>query len=621
MRYVTAADMKEIDRRAIKDCGVPAQRLMENAGKAVAEEACKLIDKGTVLVFCGYGNNGGDGLVSARHLIKKGFEVKVFFVGKPKGLSPETNSNLEKLLTMKATLGFISDEPDIEKTIGKINPALIVDAIFGIGIKGSLDDFYIKLIDEINSIGAPIVSADIPSGLDADSGTALRAAIKASVTVTFGYPKTGFKNPDAEAYVGRLVVANIGFPKDEEGDEQGLQPEKKLKEGTIRVRAGKKGILKAGHPWIFASQIAKPAPGIKPGDIVTVQTADGKFIGRGYYNPKSEISIRLLTFKDETVDEAFFHKKIEEALEKRDLLKAVTNAYRVIFSEADSLPGLIVDLYNETIVIQILTLGMEKFKPIILAEIKDILKPRYIYEKSDSSFRKKEGLKDIKMWHGDKPKLPIEIFEGKVKFLVDVENGHKTGFYLDQRKSRMALEGLCKDKTVLDLFCYTGGFSVSAAVYGARSVEGIDIKEDWLNIARENARLNGVADKSKFIKSDVFAALKDICESGRKFDVIILDPPSFLKDRQSLASASKGYIELNTLAMKCLSEGGILATFSCSHNMPGGVFSGLLKKSALDGGKKISILKRCHQAQDHPIVRLIPETEYLKGYFLKVSGL
>ncbi|MDP3804620.1 MAG: NAD(P)H-hydrate epimerase, partial [Candidatus Omnitrophota bacterium] len=609
-------------RYAIEDCGISAGSLMERAGKAVAEEVCKIydknkgrkgIDKGSVLIFCGYGNNGGDGLAAARHLFKNGYKVKVFFVGKPKSLSPETNSNLESLLTINIHPLFISNESDIENILGKIaKPDVVTDAIFGIGIKGSLDNFYVKLIDKINEIGAPIVSVDIPSGMDTDSGNPSPVAIKAASTVTFGYPKAGFKNAQADKFIGQLIVADIGFSDT-------AKARSLAKNKTIRLRTGKSGVVRSGHPWIFRSQISKPASGIKPGDIVAIQNADGKFIGRGYYNPKSEISVRLLSFDDEVIDQDFFRKRFKEALQKRDGLKAITNAYRAIFSEADKLPGLIVDMYKDTAVFQVLTLGMEKLKPIALEAMREALKPLYIYEKSESPFRKIEGLKDVKTWHGDKGETMIEIFEGKAKFLVDIENGHKTGFYLDQRKSRLGLEGFCRDKTVLDLFCYTGGFLVNAGLYGARSVEGVDIKEDWLKLARENTRLNGILEKSEFVKGDAFSVLKAIFDSGRRFGVIILDPPSFLRSRESLASASKGYKELNTLAMKTLSDAGMLATFSCSHNMPGAAFSEILKKSAIDAGKSITILKRCHQAEDHPIVRTIPETEYLKGYFLKIS--
>ena len=392
----------------------------------------------------------------------------------------------------------------------------------------------------------------------------------------------------------------------------------KTRDGIIRLKKGKDGTIRPGHPWIFKSQIAKADPAVKSGDVAGISDADGKFIGRGYYNPKSEIAVRLLTFIDEPIDINFFRKKIAQAVEKRKSLSAVTNACRAVFSEADGLPGLIIDLYNDTAVFQALTFGMDRFKTHIADAIDEILKPKYIYEKNKSPFRKLEGLKDMTGWWGDEGKGLVEIFEGKVRFLVDIVNGHKTGFYLDQRKSRLALENISKNKKVLDLFCYTGGFAVSAATYGAAGVLGADIKEDWLKLARDNAELNAVARKTEFVKGDSFDVIKKINASGEKFDIIILDPPSFLKKRESIISATKGYAELNTLAMRAISDGGVLATFSCSHSMPNELFAKAVKDAASAAKKTFTILKRCHQAEDHPVVRAIPETEYLKGYFLKV---
>lgn len=352
---------------------------------------------------------------------------------------------------------------------------------------------------------------------------------------------------------------------------------------------------------------------------MSVWTSDNKFAGRGYYNPTSEITVRLLTFKDEPIDDAFIDRKIKEAVARRVPLRQRTNAYRAVFSEADGLPGLIVDIYADTAVFQILTLGMERFIEAIAAAIRRNTGARYVYEKSDGPFRKREGLKVVKSWHGDKGNRYITISEGKAKFVVDIYEGHKTGFYLDQRSSRLAMHTISKGKSVLDLFSYIGGFSIHAALSGAASATAVDIKEDWLKTGHRNAILNNAADKIEFVKADAFEYLKKTFISGKKFDVIIVDPPSFLKTRHSLASASKGYKELNYMAIKCLNKEGVLATFSCSHNMPNEAFSALLKEAASEARREFTILKRCHQAEDHPIVRSIPETEYLKGYFLKVS--
>lgn len=391
-----------------------------------------------------------------------------------------------------------------------------------------------------------------------------------------------------------------------------------MSEKTLKLRSGRKGARRPGHPWIYKEQILKSGSIVKPGDIVAVVDNENKYIGRGYYNPRSEISIRLLTFNDEAINKEFFHKRIKEAVGKRSPLPAITNAYRAIFSEGDSLPGFIVDVYADTAVFQILTLGMEKFKDVLIEGLKSALPVKYIYEKSESPFRMLEGLRDIGQWRGDKGSDVIEIFEGKIRFLVDIEKGHKTGFYLDQRKSRLGMESISKGKKVLDMFCYSGGFSVSSAVYGAASVRGIDVNEVWREMARKNALLNNVSDRSEFIKGDAFSVLRNIHDSGEKFDIIIIDPPSFLRKKESLISASKGYKDINLMAMKALEEGGILCTFSCSYNMPNRIFSDILRGASLDAKKRYEILKRCHQAEDHPIVKAIPETEYLKGYFLKV---
>jgi len=387
----------------------------------------------------------------------------------------------------------------------------------------------------------------------------------------------------------------------------------------VRLRKGKKGTLRQGHPWIFKTQIFKLTSSVRPGDKVTVISNEDKIIGRGYFNPASKIAVRLLTFNDEPIDGAFLHGRIASAVEKRAFLKGETNAGRLIFTEADSLPGLVADMYNDTLVLQILTLGMERLKGDILKAVREVIKPKFIYERSDSPFRKAEGLKPVKGWIGPEGNTNVEIAEGPAKFIVDIENGHKTGFYLDQRGSRRALRAISKGKSVLDLFCYTGGFSVHAALGGAKKVCGVDIKTAWLELARKNSGLNAADSVTEFIKGDAFGVLRNFCNSGERFDIIIVDPPSFAKDWRSVVMAVKGYKELNTLAMRSLSAGGVLCTFSCSHNISNEIFSKLLKECAAEAGKDIAILKRCRQDKDHPIVRSIPETEYLKGYFLKVS--
>ncbi|MCX5680475.1 MAG: NAD(P)H-hydrate epimerase [Candidatus Omnitrophica bacterium] len=611
MRYVTASEMKEIDRSAIEG-GLPARELMENAGRAVAVEVGKLVKSGSVAVFCGYGNNGGDGFVAARYLKKKGYDVFVYVVGRPRSMTQESSDNLEKLFTLGIKVDIIPDKARTDFLFKSFNkPALVIDALFGTGFRGPLDDLYSDLIKGINALGSTVLAIDIPSGLDTDTGLPTPDAIKAYLTVALGYPKSGFKASGAKEYTGIVVVADIGLPK--EGVRKGYK--------TVKLRSGKSGRHDPRHPWIYKGRLLDTDPKIKPGDIVKVVDPNNVLLGVGYYNYKSDIAVRILSFKDRIINKAFFLEKIGDAFARRKDILETTNAVRTVFSEADSLPGLIVDLYGETAVFQALTLGMDKLKSIAVEAIREVIKPKYIYEKSISPFRAIEDLKEVSRWWGDAGESLVEIYEGNAKFLVDIVKGHKTGFYLDQRKARSGLENISKGKRVLDLFCYTGAFSVFSALYGAEHIRGVDIKDQWLSLARKNAELNGVSGKTEFVKGDGFKTLEKIASSGEKFDVIILDPPSFLRSRASLESASRGYKELNFKAMKVLTDGGVLATFSCSHNMPNALFAELIKKAATEAKKKYTILKRCHQSEDHPIVREIPETEYLKGYFLKVEPL
>jgi 23S rRNA (cytosine1962-C5)-methyltransferase len=390
-----------------------------------------------------------------------------------------------------------------------------------------------------------------------------------------------------------------------------------IKKVIIKNTPGQKII----HPWIYKNRIISVEPGTDPGDIVRVFSSDNIFLGTGYYNPKSLIRIRMLSREDEIIDLEFLAKRISDAMKKRGDIKKISNAYRIIFSEADGLPGLILDMYNDTAVFQITTLGMDFLKQHVINAVREVIKPSYIYEKSDSTVRIAEGLKPVAGWQGNEGKEKIIIFEDNAKFIVNIVNGHKTGFYLDQRNVRIAAAKLAKGKTVLDLFCYAGAFSVHAALNGAAEVTGVDIKNEWLASLLENADLNNLSGKIICIKSNVFDILKKSLHENRQFDMIILDPPSFLKNRSSLKTALNGYLDLNRMAMKLLAENGILCTFSCSHHMRYDIFSDMIKQAALMERKKLQIIKRCHQDKDHPIIKEIPETEYLKGYFFSISSI
>ncbi len=375
------------------------------------------------------------------------------------------------------------------------------------------------------------------------------------------------------------------------------------------------------HPWIYKNHIDSADPAIMTGDLVRVFMHNNFYIGTGYYNPNSNIAVRILSHTDEEINKDFFANCISEAVIKRNEIKKISNAYRLIFSEADNLPGIIADIYDNTLVLQITTSGMDRLKKIIISALSDLVNPEFIYEKSDIESRKLEGLQPVSEWHGKKGKAKVLINEGKARFIVDIVNGHKTGFYLDQRKTRLAAGALAKGKRILDVFCYTGGFSVHTAMGKASEVTGIDTKNKWLLYAKENASLNNIPCPFHTVKGNAFTIMREYIHQNRFFDMIVLDPPSFVKNKHRVKTALKGYLEINRYAMKLLTEGGILCTFSCSHHIYNDFFSDMLKKAASLENKSLSIIKRCHQDKDHPIIRQIPETEYLKGYFLKIDPI
>jgi 23S rRNA (cytosine1962-C5)-methyltransferase len=389
-------------------------------------------------------------------------------------------------------------------------------------------------------------------------------------------------------------------------------------ENRIVLQSGKRGRIAYGHPWIYRSQIKDVSQG-SPGQVYDVFSPGGRFLGRGYYNPKSEIAVRLLTEKEEAIDEGFFERRVEEALAFRRAYVRDTNAYRIVFSESDALPGLIIDSYSDHVVFQILTLGMEVHRDLLIEVMRSCVGPKFIFEKSDVPSRRLEGLEAVKRWWGEEGQAEIEISEGEVKFLVDIEGGHKTGFYLDQRESRQAIRGFAEGKRVLDCFSYTGGFALYAALHGAREVVGIDIHESQITLAKRNARLNGIPEERiDFRIANAFDALKEFDKSNEKFDVVILDPPSFVKHKNGLEGALSGYKEINLRAMRILNEGGILATFSCSGHMDEELFLQVVLDAAFDTKRNLKVLRRCGQSLDHPIDPFIPQTSYLKGFIVEV---
>ncbi|MDP3981479.1 MAG: class I SAM-dependent rRNA methyltransferase [Chlamydiota bacterium] len=365
-----------------------------------------------------------------------------------------------------------------------------------------------------------------------------------------------------------------------------------------------------GHPWVYNSQVKDLDQDIVPGECAAIVSDKKRFIGIGYYNPKSKIPVRILTRRDEPVNADFWRIRFQKAFSWRTRYISETNAIRLINSESDDLPGLIVDQYDGHLVIQTLTLGMDVQKEMFQGLLNEILNPKSIYERNDSNSRKLEGLSITKgVLAGTIPEL-INIYEKEAQFLIDIQNGHKTGFYLDQRDSRNHIAPYARNRKVLDVFCYTGAFSVHALLNGAGHVTCVDISEDAISIARKNMALNRL-DQANLITANGFDFLKTHSKDSCSYDMIILDPPSFTRQRAQVPQALSGYKEINLRAMKMLPTGGILVTASCSHHIHYGLFEKMLISAAQDSKRTLKLLKLCSQALDHPVLPHIPETHYL----------
>ncbi len=372
-----------------------------------------------------------------------------------------------------------------------------------------------------------------------------------------------------------------------------------------------------GHPWIFGNELGDHDGDAQPGDIVEVYSYNGSFIGKGYYNPASQITIRLVTRdKDEAVNDDFFYKRIKEAWEYRQQIGYVENC-RLIFGEADQLPALIIDKFNDHFVIQTLALGIDRWKPAIVAALQKIFKPKGIYERNDVPVREVEGLQQIKGFLSEPFDTNIIINENGLKFHVDIVNGQKTGYFLDQQDNRRAIQHIVKDADVLEAFCYTGTFSMHAAHYGAKSVLGLDISEKAVDTARRNAVLNGFTNCS-FEAVNAFDVLKQWVKDGKRYDVVMLDPPAFTKSRENIQKAITGYKEINLRGMKLVKPGGFLVTASCTNLVPPDLFLKTIDMAAKDARRKIRQVTWQTQASDHPILWHVPTTQYLKFLIVQV---
>ncbi len=392
---------------------------------------------------------------------------------------------------------------------------------------------------------------------------------------------------------------------------------------TVILKKGEGRTLKAGGLWVFDNEIAKIDGEFENGDIVAVLDFDGYFMGYGFINTKSKITVRLLTRKkDDVVDEKFIEKRVRDAWNyRKDTID--TSSCRIIFGEADFLPGIVVDKFSDVLVVESLALGIDKLKPVILDCLKKVLAEdhitvRGVYERSDAKVRQNEGMERYKGFIGREFDTKVEIVENGVHYYVDVRDGQKTGFFLDQKNNRKSVQRIVKDKTVLDCFTHTGSFALNAGYAGAKEVLGVDASDLAVEQARENAQLNNLQDRVKFMTADVFDILPKLEEEGKKYDVVILDPPAFTKSRSSIKNAVKGYREINLRGLKLVKDRGYLVTCSCSHFMDPELFAKTIKEAAHGAHKRLRQVEFRTQAPDHPILWAADESYYLKFYIFQV---
>lgn len=394
---------------------------------------------------------------------------------------------------------------------------------------------------------------------------------------------------------------------------------------VVSLKKGEGRLLKSGGMWIFDNEIATIMGSFVNGDIVLIHDFDGYPLGKGFINTNSRITVRLLSRNEQTViDEVFFEKRVRDAWEYRK--KVVdTRSCRVIFGEADFFPGLVIDKFSDVLVVQFLALGIDRYKEMIIELLKKVLKEdgiqiRGVYERSDAKVRRQEGMELVKGFIGPEFPTLVEIEENQVKYQVDVKDGQKTGFFLDQKYNRLAIQKLCKNAKVLDCFTHTGSFALNAGIAGASSVLGVDASALAVDQAAANARLNGLEDRVQFLCRDVFELLPELEEKEEKFDVVILDPPAFTKSRSSIKNAVKGYREINLRALKLVREGGFLATCSCSHFMDYELFTQTIGQAARSAHKRLRQVEYRTQAPDHPILWAADESYYLKFYIFQVCS-
>lgn len=392
--------------------------------------------------------------------------------------------------------------------------------------------------------------------------------------------------------------------------------------GEVTLKKGGGRELKAGGMWIYDNEIDTFSDGVTDGGLVELHDFDGYFMGIGFVNRKSKITVRMLSRHEKNIDEKFIEQRVRDAVDYR--IKTVdTSSCRLVFGEADFLPGIVIDKFSDVLVVESLALGIDRLKPLIIEKLKQVfaeydMPVRGVYERSDAKVRLLEGMERFKGFIGEEFDTKVEIVENGVKYYVDVQDGQKTGFFLDQKYNRRAIGNLCKGAKVLDCFTHTGSFALNAGISGAASVLGVDASELAVNQARENAKLNGLEDIVHFQCADVFDLLPELEKKGEKFDVVILDPPAFTKSRNSIKNAVKGYREINLRGMKLVKDGGFLATCSCSHFMDPELFTKTIGEAARNVHKRLRQIEYRTQSPDHPILWAADESLYLKFYIFQV---
>lgn len=394
----------------------------------------------------------------------------------------------------------------------------------------------------------------------------------------------------------------------------------------VILARNRKKRLEGGHPWIYQSEVADIEGDFSPGDIVDIYNHQNYFLGRGYINPRSQIIVRLLTREREEIDQGFFVRRIRQALALRERFLKSTEACRLVYGEADFLPGLVVDKYGDYLVVQILALGMEVRRDLIIAGLQEVVHPRGIYERSDAKVRELEGLALRQGFLTEEFPTKVEFTENGLRFVADIAEGQKTGYFFDQRENRASIAPLMKKgvwgdqgATVLECFCHTGAFTVHAAAYGAKHITAVDISEAAIEMAKENIARNGFADgRVEFVVANAFDYLREQDEAGARYDVVILDPPAFTKSRHNIPGACRGYKEINLRGMRLLHPGGFLVTASCSYHMSPALFLETIHDAAKDAHKTLRLLEWKAAGKDHPQILGVDEGNYLKFAIFEV---